>query len=83
MVAQPPAASEALTGWAQADAAGQPLETVFRIVNEETRRPVDNPAARALREGTVVGLANQTNALANGFQVDIDEAFRSGGRVSP
>jgi AhpD family alkylhydroperoxidase len=28
----------------------------------------------------VVGLANQTNALATGFQVEIDEAFRDGGR---
>ena len=27
----------------------------------------------------VVGMANQTNALANGFQVDVDPAFRSGG----
>jgi AhpD family alkylhydroperoxidase len=27
----------------------------------------------------VVGMANQTNALASGFQVDLDEAFRNGG----
>lgn len=28
----------------------------------------------------VVGMANQTNALANGLQVEVDEAFRDGGR---
>ena len=28
----------------------------------------------------VVAMANQTNALANGFQVEVDEAFRGGGR---
>ncbi|MGD8722622.1 MAG: carboxymuconolactone decarboxylase family protein [Desulfobacterales bacterium] len=28
----------------------------------------------------VVGMANQTNALANGFQVELDEAFKNGGR---
>lgn len=28
----------------------------------------------------VVGMANQTNALANGFQIEVDEPFRSGGR---
>jgi len=28
----------------------------------------------------VVGMANQTNALANGFQIEVDEAFRHGGR---
>lgn len=30
----------------------------------------------------VVGIANQNNALANGFQIDVDEAFRDGGRES-
>jgi AhpD family alkylhydroperoxidase len=28
----------------------------------------------------VVGMANQTNALANGFQVELDAAFKNGGR---
>ena len=30
----------------------------------------------------VVGMANQTNALVNGFQVELDEAFKNGGRMS-
>ena len=29
----------------------------------------------------VVGMANQTNALANGFQIEVDDAFQSGGRT--
>ena len=28
----------------------------------------------------VIGMANQTNSLVNGFQVDLDEAFEDGGR---
>jgi AhpD family alkylhydroperoxidase len=28
----------------------------------------------------VVGMANQTNALVSGFQVELDEAFKNGGR---
>ena len=28
----------------------------------------------------VVGMANQTNALVNGFQVELDESFKNGGR---
>jgi len=28
----------------------------------------------------VVGMANQTNAFAKEFQVDVDETFRHGGR---
>lgn len=30
----------------------------------------------------VIGMANQTNALANGFQIEVDEAFSNGGRGS-
>ncbi len=30
----------------------------------------------------VVGMANQTNALASGFQIELDEAFRNGGRAT-
>jgi hypothetical protein len=28
----------------------------------------------------VVGMANQTDALVNGFQVELDKAFQYGGR---
>ena len=31
----------------------------------------------------VVGMANQTNALANGFQIEVDEAFQRGGLDNP
>jgi len=51
--------AEALTGW-DADAIGRPVETVFRIVNEESREPVENPVGKVLRDGAVVGLANHT-----------------------
>lgn len=30
----------------------------------------------------IVGMANQTNALANGFQIEVDEVFLHGGRAS-
>jgi PAS domain S-box-containing protein len=56
--------AESLTGWADAEARGRPLEEVFRIVNENTRLPVENPALRALREGAIVGLANHTVLIA-------------------
>src|SRR5271156_2633557 len=52
--------AENLTGLSGADALGRPLPEVFRIVNETTRLPVENPAFRALREGTIAGLANHT-----------------------
>jgi two-component system, cell cycle sensor histidine kinase and response regulator CckA len=52
--------AERLTGWSIGDANGRSLDEVFRILNEETRRTVESPADRVLREGGVVGLANHT-----------------------
>lgn len=57
-------AAEALTGWSQAEARGERLAEVFHIVDEETRRPAEDPVHRVLREGRVVGLANHTLLLA-------------------
>jgi PAS domain S-box-containing protein len=56
--------TEQLTGWSYGEAVGAPLEQVFRIVNEDSRQPVENPATRALREGLIVGLANHTLLIA-------------------
>lgn len=67
--------AEALTGWTKAEATGQPLDVVFRIVNEETRQAVENPATRALSEGVVVGLANHTVLIArDGSERPIDDS---------
>ncbi len=49
-----------LMGWAAAEAAGRPLDEVFRIVNEQTGAPVPNPVDTVLRENRVVELANHT-----------------------
>ena len=67
--------AETLTGWAHDDALGQPLERVFKIVNENTRLPVENPATKALRDGIVVGLANHTVLIKkDGSECPIDDS---------
>ena len=54
---------------------GKPLDTVFRIVSEGTRRPVESPATKALREGVVVGLANHTLLVRkDGSECPIDDS---------
>ena len=58
--------AEALTGWAEAEARGKRLEDVFPIVNERTRRPVENPVAKVLSRGHIIGLANHTVLIARG-----------------
>jgi PAS domain S-box-containing protein len=77
------ATAESLTGWTQEDAVGQPLETVFHIINEKTRRKVESPADKALREGVVVGLANHSLLIArDGTERPIDDSaapIRDGG----
>ena len=44
--------AERLTGWTQAEASGRPVDDIFRIINEHTRRPVVNPIKETLAHGT-------------------------------
>ena len=68
------AVAQALTGWRE-DGVGQPVTTVFRIVNEHTREPVEGPVARVLREGAIVGLANHTILIGrDGHERPIDDS---------
>jgi len=54
---------------------GQPLDAVFYIVNETTRKTVENPVFRALKEGFIVGLANHTVLIAkDGTERPIDDS---------
>jgi PAS domain S-box-containing protein len=69
------AVAESVTGWTQRAAAGRPLDVVFRIVNEDTRLPVENPATKVLRDGIVVGLANHTVLIRqDGSECPIDDS---------
>lgn len=56
--------AEQLTGWTQEEAVGSPLQSVFHIVNEKTRLPVENPVDKVMRMGVIVGLGNDTMLIA-------------------
>ena len=56
--------AETMTGWLQTEAFGRPLPRSCVILDESTREPIENPALRALRERTVVAVANHTALVA-------------------
>jgi PAS domain S-box-containing protein len=69
------AEAERLTGWSVPDALGKPLKIVFRIINEESRRPVDDPVERVFQERRVVGLANHTLLISkDGRETPIEDS---------
>ncbi|MBI3525990.1 MAG: EAL domain-containing protein [Betaproteobacteria bacterium] len=67
--------AETLTGWSNAEASGQPLQQVFKIISEITRLPVENPVEKALLQNGVVGLANHTVLIRrDGHEVHIEDS---------
>ena len=67
--------AESLTGWKAEEASGQPVQRVFRIVNEQTGEPLEEPVARVLREGRAVELANHTALVTkDGRTVPIEDS---------
>jgi PAS domain S-box-containing protein len=64
-----------LTGWQTEKALGQPIRSVFRIINEKTRIPAEDLVARVLNEKRVVGLANDTALVTkDGREVPIEDS---------
>ncbi|MGD0229026.1 MAG: GAF domain-containing protein [Syntrophorhabdales bacterium] len=69
------AVAEKLTGWTLDVATGERVAKVFNIINEQTRREVESPVVRVLREGMIVGLANHTLLVRkDGREVPIDDS---------
>jgi diguanylate cyclase (GGDEF)-like protein/PAS domain S-box-containing protein len=67
--------AEKLTGWAMAEAAGKELDTIFRVINEKSRKSVANPARKVLKQGAIVGLANHTLLISkSGAEIPIDDS---------
>ena len=67
--------AEKLTGWTFNEAQLHPIGDVFKIVNEFTRKPADNPVDKVIKTGVVVGLANHTLLVRkDGTEVAIDDS---------
>ena len=66
--------AQALTGW-RTEALGKGVSEVFHIVHEKTRQPLEDRLAKALREESVVGLAEHTLLIANdGREIPVDDS---------
>jgi len=67
--------AESLTGWESKEAIGKPLSDIFNIVNEYTRKKVENPVSRVIKEGGIIGLANHTILISkSGKEIPIDDS---------
>jgi diguanylate cyclase (GGDEF)-like protein/PAS domain S-box-containing protein len=69
-----PVASE-LTGWAQEEAIGQSISSVFQIINAKTRQPGEDIVGRSFRERCVITLAdNMVLITKDGREISIEES---------
>jgi PAS domain S-box-containing protein len=69
------AVAEQVTGWSFAEGRGRPASEIFRILNEHTREPVENPVDKVLKQGVVIGLANHTLLIRkDGSEIPIDDS---------
>jgi PAS domain S-box-containing protein len=67
--------AEKLTGWTFNEAQLRPIGDVFKIVNEFSHEPVENPVEKVMRSGVIVGLANHTLLIRkDGSAVSIDDS---------
>ena len=58
--------AQELTEWTLEEAEGRPFTDVFKLLNEETGIPVENPIQMVLNSGRTVGLANHTVLVTRG-----------------
>jgi PAS domain S-box-containing protein len=66
--------AEKLTGWTLADAAGEEIEKIFRVVHETTGKPVQQPVREVIERGVTVGLAKDALLIArDGSERPIDD----------
>jgi diguanylate cyclase (GGDEF)-like protein/PAS domain S-box-containing protein len=67
--------AETLTGWKNAAAKNQPLNRVFRVLNQHSRQPVQNPVEQALRQGKIVTLDKETLLIGgNGTEYAVEDS---------
>jgi diguanylate cyclase (GGDEF)-like protein/PAS domain S-box-containing protein len=67
--------AETLTGWSVDEARGRPLQTVWHIVHEKSRRRVSDPVKQCLRSGHIVRLVGHGLLISrNGDEYSVQDS---------
>lgn len=65
--------AEAMTGWHNEEASGKQLSEIFKVISKNKGNVIENPVAKALREGEFFGLAEETFLISRtGMQIPVD-----------
>lgn len=65
--------AQALTGWNKEDALSKPLREIFNIKSQEDNKPVEDPVAKVIREGSFYGLSEKTILITkNKLEIPVD-----------
>lgn len=65
--------AEHLSGWDLRSAGGRPIWEVFRVVDETTRQPIEDPAVKALRERTTMRNAYHLMLTRDGKEIMVED----------
>jgi PAS domain S-box-containing protein len=66
--------AESITGWKSEEALGQHITSIFRVINEQTGQPLEEPVTRVLREKRAVALTNHAALVCRkGHTVPIED----------
>jgi PAS domain S-box-containing protein len=67
--------AERLTGWSQSEALDRPVGEVFRLVHEDTRRPIDSPLLRCIAEDQAIDLPDTAVLLSrDGVEYHVEDS---------
>jgi len=67
--------AERMTGWSSSEAKGVPLSQVFNIIHDVTRKSAKCPVVECLKQGKIVGLANNTVLISrSGVEYGIEDS---------
>jgi diguanylate cyclase (GGDEF)-like protein/PAS domain S-box-containing protein len=69
------AAAESLTGWSRAEASGQPVTGILRIINSTTREALPSPMALAISENKTLCLTSSCSLIRrDGIELAIEDS---------